>query len=98
MIVGQEVMEQTDLSKFCWGLTDKGGFSTDMCGCIFHLFSVWYNFCSAVLKLPVVWRGQQFEKYCFKSWGGDYVRRKIARLNMEEHEQEDESLLGYSAM
>jgi hypothetical protein len=24
---------------------NKGSFSTDMYGCIFHLFSVWYNFC-----------------------------------------------------
>jgi hypothetical protein len=27
--------------------TNKGSFSTDMHGCIFNLFSVWYNFCNA---------------------------------------------------
>jgi len=47
MIVGQEVMERTNSPTFCWRSTNKGSFSTDMYGCIFHSFSVWYNFCNA---------------------------------------------------
>jgi hypothetical protein len=43
----QEVMERTDSPTFCWWSVNKGSFSTDMFGCVFHSFSVWYNFCSA---------------------------------------------------
>jgi len=47
MIEGQEVMERTNSPTFCWRSTNKGSFSTDMYGCIFHSFSVWYNFFNA---------------------------------------------------
>jgi hypothetical protein len=46
MIEGQEVIERTNSPTFCWRSTNKGSFSTDMYGCIFHLFCVWYNFCN----------------------------------------------------
>jgi hypothetical protein len=48
IIEGQVVMERTNLHTFCWRSTNKGSFNTDMYGCIFHSFSVWYNFCNAL--------------------------------------------------
>jgi hypothetical protein len=53
MMEGQEVMERSNLPTFCLRSTNKGSFSTDMYGCIYHLFSVWYIFCKTFLpKLP----------------------------------------------
>jgi hypothetical protein len=46
MFEGQVVVERTNMLAFCWRSTNKGSFSTDMYGCVFHL-SVWYNFCNA---------------------------------------------------
>jgi len=67
MIEGQEVMEKTNLPTFCWRSTNKGSFSTDMYGCIFHSFSVWYNFCNAFSSEtacgPPMVHERQFEKH-----------------------------------
>jgi len=52
MIVGQVVMERTNSLTFCWRSTNKGSFSTDMYGCVFHLFSVWYSFWNIFLPKP----------------------------------------------
>jgi hypothetical protein len=39
MTEGQEVMERTNSPTLCRS-TNKDSFSIDMCGCIFHSFSV----------------------------------------------------------
>jgi hypothetical protein len=45
MILGQEVMEITNLPTFCWRSSNKGSFSTDIHAHFFHLLSVWFNSC-----------------------------------------------------
>jgi hypothetical protein len=41
MIEWHEIMERTNSPTFCWRSTNKGSFSTDVHGCIFHSLSVW---------------------------------------------------------
>jgi hypothetical protein len=73
MIVRWKVMGITISPIFCWKSTNKGSSSTDMHRCIFHLLSVWYNFCNAFSSkttcgLPqTTWWStvdHSFEKHC----------------------------------
>jgi hypothetical protein len=65
MIEGQEVMELINSPYFCWRSTNRGSFSIDMCGCIFHSLNVWYNFCNAFVPKPPADR----------RWSGDHSLR-----------------------
>jgi hypothetical protein len=65
------VMERTNLRTFCWRSVNKDSFSTDLYGCIFRSFTVWYNFCNAFSYETAAdhlanCRGPQFEKHCSK--------------------------------
>jgi hypothetical protein len=47
MLEWQYAVERTNSPALCCWSTNKGSFSTDMYGCIFHSFSVCYNFFNA---------------------------------------------------
>jgi hypothetical protein len=68
MIEGQKVVERT---TFCRRSTNKDNFSTDMHGCIFHSYSVLYNFCKALFsKPPTDHLANNSEPHFQKHWPG----------------------------
>jgi hypothetical protein len=48
-------MPHTEERTFCWRLTNESSFSADIYGCIFHSFSVWYNFCNTFSSKTACW-------------------------------------------
>jgi hypothetical protein len=77
MIEGQEVVERTQSPAFSYRSTNTGSFRTDTYGCIFHSFSVWYNFYNAFSSktscrpLQITWRIAMDHR-----WSADHSLKK----------------------
>jgi hypothetical protein len=69
MITGQLVVERTKSPTFGWRKTNKGRFSIYIYRCIFHFFSVWYNFCNYFPSKTTWWNDRGHR------WSADRILR-----------------------